>query len=137
TPGPAAINSATYIGYHIAGFRGSLATTIAVCTPSFTIIYAISLYFDNFLKISIVKSAFAGIQVCVVYLILSAAVQMFKESRKTLFNMAILIIVLITMLLFSILSVGFSTVSYILICGVIGTIGHVMKSLSQKKGRKK
>ncbi|MDE6844993.1 MAG: chromate transporter, partial [Lachnospiraceae bacterium] len=31
TPGPAAINSATYIGYHIAGFRGSLASTIAVC----------------------------------------------------------------------------------------------------------
>ena len=45
TPGPVAINSATYIGYHIAGFRGALAAKCAVCMPSFGIIYIISLYF--------------------------------------------------------------------------------------------
>ena len=41
TPGPMAVNSATYIGYHIAGFGGATAATIAVCIPSFIIIYFI------------------------------------------------------------------------------------------------
>lgn len=137
TPGPAAINSATYIGYQTAGFRGALAATTAVCIPSFTMIYLISLFFDRFLKISIVNYAFDGIQVCVIYLILSAAIQMLHEIRKTLFNMTILITAATTMLLFSILSVHFSTVLYILIYGVIGIFVYTFKLLSHQKGTPK
>ena len=136
TPGPVAINSATYIGYHIAGFKGALASTTAVCIPSFTIIYIISSYFDSFLKLSYVSYAFDGIQACVVYLILSAGIQMLKEVRKTFFNMAIASAVFITILMFSVLSINFSTVFYILICGVIGVAGHFIKLILQKGNRK-
>ena len=136
TPGPVAINSATYIGYHIAGFKGALASTTAVCIPSFTIIYIISSYFDSFLKLSYVSYAFDGIQACVVYLILSAGIQMLKEVRKTFFNMAIAIAVFITILMFSVLSINFSTVFYILVCGVIGVAGHFIRLILQKGNRK-
>ncbi len=135
TPGPVAINSATYIGYYIAGFRGALASTIAVCIPSFTIIYIISLYFDSFLKLSYVSYAFDGIQACVVYLIFSAAIQMLKGIRKTFFNMANTIAVFITMFIFSLLAINFSTVFYILICGIIGVARHFIRLVSQ--GEKK
>ncbi len=50
TPGPVAINSATYIGYKIAGLFGAAAATVAVCIPSFTVIFCISLFFDQFLS---------------------------------------------------------------------------------------
>ena len=61
TPGPLAINGATYVGYKIAGFLGALVSTVAVCIPSFAIIYAISLFFDRFLSLTFVAYAFAGI----------------------------------------------------------------------------
>ncbi len=135
TPGPVAINSATYIGYHIAGFRGALVSTTAVCIPSFTIIYIISLYFESFMKLSYVSYAFDGIQACVVYLILSAAIQMLKGVSKTFFDKAIIIAVFITMLIFSLLSIKFSTVFYILICGVIGVARHFIRLISQEANK--
>ncbi len=135
TPGPIAINSATYIGYHIAGIRGAIAATTAVCIPSFTIIYIISSYFDSFMKLSYVRYAFDGIQACVVYLILSAAIQMLKGVSKTFFDKAIMSIVFITMLIFFLLSINFSTVFYILICGIIGVASHFTRLISQGENK--
>ena len=83
TPGPIAINCATYIGYKKEKITGALAATFGMCLPSFTIIYLISLFFDRFLEISWVSSAFKGIQVCVVFLILSAGFKMLKKIKKT------------------------------------------------------
>ena len=82
TPGPLAINGATYVGYKIAGFLGALVSTVAVCIPSFAIIYAISLFFDRFLSLTFVAYAFAGIRVCVCVLIFNAVVKLFKGSVK-------------------------------------------------------
>ena len=76
TPGPVAINAATYVGYKLAGFLGALAATVAVCLPSFVIIFIISLFFDAFLSLKYVAYAFDGIQVCVIFLILQAGVKM-------------------------------------------------------------
>ena len=72
TPGPVAVNIATYIGYKTAGFKGAAVSTLAVCIPSFAVIFCISLFFEQFLKLTYVSYAFRGIQVCVIYLILSA-----------------------------------------------------------------
>ena len=69
TPGPVAINSATYLGYKLAGVPGAAVATVAVALPSFGIIYAISLFFDQFTSLTVVAHAFQGIQVCVIYLI--------------------------------------------------------------------
>jgi chromate transporter len=120
TPGPIAINAATYIGYKMRGFFGSLAATVAVCIPSFIIIYAISLFFDAFLSFTLVAHAFRGIQVCVIWLILSAGMKMLKQMKKTPINIGILSAVVACMVAFSAFSVSFSTIFYILISGCIG-----------------
>lgn len=120
TPGPMAINSATFLGYRFAGFAGAAASTAAVCLPSFVIIYAISLFFDRFLSLSFVASAFRGIQVCVVYLILSAGLKMLHSMRKSLFSILILCAVLAVMIFSSVTAAGFSSFFLILFSGMAG-----------------
>jgi len=134
TPGPIAINAATYIGYKYAGVSGSVLATAGVCIPSFVIIYIISLFFDAFLSLTLIACAFRGIQVCVVYLILSAGLKMLKGIEKTAFNMAILSLTLFFMVFLSVLSVSFSTVFYILISGTIGTAAYLIGKL--RKGER-
>ena len=76
TPGPIAINSATYIGYKRGGVLGAIFSTLGVVLPSVIIIFTISLFLDAFLTFELVQYAFRGIQACVVYLILSAGIKM-------------------------------------------------------------
>ena len=133
TPGPIAINAATYIGYKMLGFLGSLTATAAVCIPSFVIIYAISLFFDAFLTFKLVEYAFKGIQICVVYLIFSAGLKMLKGLRKTAFNMVIVAAIVTAMLLSSLLAVSFSTIYYILICGAVGVFVYLLGLLWHRK----
>ena len=125
TPGPIAINSATYIGYKNAGVLGSVFATLGVCIPSFVIIYIISLFFDAFLTLTYVEYAFRGIQVCVVYLILSAGIKMLKGIEKNAFNIIVITATLLCMVLFSIFAVSFSTVFYILISGAAGVLVYL------------
>ena len=58
TPGPIAINCATFTGYKKAGFAGALSATLGMIVPSFTIIYLISMFLDNFLQLTIIANAF-------------------------------------------------------------------------------
>ena len=134
TPGPIAINAATYIGYKMLGFLGSFTATVAVCIPSFVIIYAISLFFDAFLSITLVSYAFRGLQACVIWLILSAGLKMLKQMKKTAFNILILSAVILCMVAFSVLSVSFSTIFYILLSGSIGLFIYALGLLRGKKG---
>lgn len=120
TPGPIAINSATYIGYKRAGVLGAAFSTLGVVMPSFIIIFAISLFLDAFLSFDLVAYAFKGIQAAVVYLILSAGLKMLKGLKKTKMSVAILLIVTTLMVLFSVLSVSFSTIIFIIISGCVG-----------------
>ena len=133
TPGPIAINAATYIGYKMLGFLGSLTATVAVCIPSFVIIYVIFLFFDTFLTFKLVEYAFKGIQICVVYLIFSAGLKMLKGLKKTAFNMVTVTAVIATMLLSSLFAVSFSTIYYILICGVAGIFVYLLGLLRHRK----
>ena len=112
TPGPIAINSATYIGYKIGGIWGSVVSTISVSLPSFVIIYIISLFLDNFLALKYVAFAFKGIQVGVVYLILSAGLRMLKGLEKCFFNYLIFTLVLVLGVALSLLSISFSSIFF-------------------------
>ena len=140
TPGPIAINCSTYIGYKKMGFIGALIATLGMCIPSFVIIYLISLFFNQFLAISAVASAFKGIQVCVVFLIFSAGFKMLKKIKKTAFNITVMTLTLITMVTFSLLSVSFSSIFYILIFGLVGlliySIGYLKNMSKGKEGEK-
>ncbi len=136
TPGPIAINSATYIGYKTAGVLGSAFATLGVCLPSFIIIYIISLFFDAFLKLKFVQYAFLGIRACVVYLIASAGFKLFKGLKKNALSIIIFIAVLALMTALSIFAIKFSTVFYILICGTIGLIAYLIGLISRKGAQK-
>jgi len=133
TPGPIAINAATYMGYKNAGIIGSIIATLGICIPSFVIIYAISLFFDAFLSLTLVEYAFKGIQICVVYLILTAGLKMLKQMKKTVFNMIIISITLICMVVFSLFAVKFSTIFYILISGICGVVVYLLGKIRKEK----
>ena len=133
TPGPIAINAATYLGYKMLGVFGSLTATVAVCIPSFFIIYAISLFFDAFLSFTLVSYAFRGIQVCVIWLILSAGLKMLKQMKKTPFHITVLATVITCIVLFSVFSVNFSTIFYILISGSVGLFIYLIGLLRKRK----
>ena len=137
TPGPIAINAATYIGYKNAGVPGSLAATVGICIPSFVIIYVISLFLDAFLTFKLVEYAFRGIQVCVIYLILSAGLKMLRQMKKTALSVCIVFAVGICMLLFSLFAIRFSTIFYILICGAVGLVAFFLKETRLKKEAEK
>ena len=127
TPGPVAVNSATYIGYSIAGSKGAAAATIAVCLPSFFVIYCISLFFDRFLSLTVVAHAFRGIQVCVIYLILSAGLKMLRQLERNAFNVCILAAVIAAMVGCSVAAVSFSSIYYILLSGAAGVLLYLVK----------
>lgn len=134
TPGPIAINSATYIGYKRAGVLGAIMATLGVVLPSFVIIYAISLFFDTFLSLTYVAYAFRGIQVCVVYLILSAGVKMLRQIKKSALNVSIVLVTLVCMIALSVCAINFSTIFYILISGTVGVAVYLVGKI--RKGEK-
>lgn len=120
TPGPVAINSATYLGYKLAKVPGAATATVAVCLPSFLIIYAISLFFEQFTQLTVIANAFKGIQVCVIYLIFSAGVRMLKALDKSPFATGVLAAVLLVMVGLSLAGVSVSSILLILLSGAAG-----------------
>ena len=120
TPGPVAINSATYLGYKLAKVPGAATATVAVCLPSFLIIYAISLFFEQFTQLTIIANAFKGIQVCVIYLIFSAGVRMLKALDKSPFATGVLAAVMLVMAGLSLAGVSVSSILLILLSGAAG-----------------
>ncbi|MBQ7654269.1 MAG: chromate transporter [Clostridia bacterium] len=135
TPGPIAINSATYVGFKVGGVPGSAAATLGVVLPSLVIIYLISLIFDKFLAFKYVGYAFRGIQACVVYLILSAGIKMFKSLEKKPFNICIVCAVVVLMTVFSLFSVNFSSIFLILISGAAGLAAYFIKKEKFKEDK--
>lgn len=95
TPGPFAINSATFIGYRTAGLRGAAAATFGVVLPSFVIIALLSTILQKFQEVRAVKYAFIGIRACVPALILKAVWSMYKAAPKGIFEYFIMAAALI------------------------------------------
>lgn len=133
TPGPLAINSATFIGYKIAGALGSIFATLGVVIPSFIIIYAISLFFDAFLSIEWVGYAFLGIQSAVAFLILNAGIKMFKSIEKSPLSIVLFILSVGCLVVFSLFAIKFSTIFYILIGGFVGVLAYLISLAKNKK----
>ena len=122
TPGPIAINSATYIGYKKNKILCSIFATLGVVLPSFLIIFPISLFFDKFLENNIVNSAFVGIKCAVAFLITKAGFDMFKKIKKTPYNVVGFILITLLMIILEIFSLKFSSIILIIICACLGLI---------------
>lgn len=82
TPGPIAINAATFIGYKVYGLAGALCATFGLVLPSFLIILAISRVLDQFQHIRAVQFAFQGIRAGVLALICKALLSMYRQCPK-------------------------------------------------------
>ncbi len=122
TPGPIAINCATYVGYKMLGLLGAVIATIAIVIPSFVIILIISLFFDRFLQIELVAKAFKGIKAAVGVLILSAGIRMFVKSKKNLFFIILFVLTAAVLILINIYGFNFSTIYLIMIGGGAGIL---------------
>ena len=131
TPGPIAINSATYIGYKKAGILGSLMATLGVCTPCFILMYIVSIFYNFFMANAFIAAAFKGIQVCVIYLIANAGMKLFKNIQKNLLTILTLLITSICIVTFNVLNISFSSIWYIVIFGILNvfltTISNILK----------
>ena len=92
TPGVIAVNTATFIGYKLRGIIGGIVATLGVIFPSIVIILIIATFLQNFADLAIVQSAFAGIRVAVVALIITTVVQLIKSSIKDYLGVIIAII---------------------------------------------
>ena len=125
TPGPIAINMATYIGFKKGGFWGSLLATLGVILPSLIIIFSISLFLDAFMANKFVAFAFVGIKCAVAFLIVRAGLGMLKKIKETL-QIILFAIAFLTLVAFKLFSVSCSSIFFILGGGVIGIFAYAV-----------
>ena len=125
TPGPIAVNTATFVGHKLCGVAGGIAATLGVVFPSLVIITVIAAVLSNFAEIPAVKNAFAGIRVCVCVLILNAIVKLWKKSVVDVPTLIIFLCVLLLTVF-----TGISPVIFVLAAAAAGLL---VKNLGVKK----
>ena len=133
TPGPIAVNCATFVGYRQNGLFGALAATLGLILPSFVIIYAVSVFLDSFLEITWIASAFRGIRIAVGILIVDAAVNMIRKMKKKPLPCVILVGSCAAMLCVNAFSLKFSSVSLMLLAGAVSLTVFLIRSASSGK----
>lgn len=122
TPGPIAINLATYLGYKKGGILGALLSTLGVIITPFVLMFCISLFLENILSVEAVKYAFMGVKVGVVFLLLKVSITLIKGIKKDVFGVILMTLVLIAMVLLTIFAVNFSAIYFILLGAVLGLL---------------
>ena len=134
TPGPIAINCATFTGYKKAGLIGALVATIGIVVPSFVVIYLISMFLNNFLELTIIANAFKGIKIAVGILILDAAVTMIKKMQKKKLPRTIMLCSCVVMLFINIFAWNFSSISLMLIAAAVSLTIFILNGAPEQKG---
>ncbi len=134
TPGPIAINCATYVGYKKGKFPGAAAATLGMVMPSFLILYIISLYLDTFLGIRWIASAFKGIRAAVGLLIADAAVRMFRKTKPKGAQLVIMTAAFSVMLLSNLFYLHISSIVIMLCAAVVSLALYAMKKPSAGNG---
>ena len=137
TPGPIAINCATFVGYKQKGMIGAIAATIGMVLPSFSIIFLISMFLDNFLEIAWIAHAFMGVKIAVGILILDAAIKMIRKMQKKPIPLTIMACAFLAMLLIDIFALHVSSITLMLIAAVISLAIFLTKRNTGKAGAAK
>ena len=136
TPGPIAINCATFTGYKIAGFPGAVAATLGMVVPSLVIIYIISVFMEDFLALTFVANAFKGIRIAVGVIIVEAAVNMIRKMKKRPLSVAILVCGCAAMLAINAFSLSFSSIRLMILAAGVSVIAFALSGL-RKGGAEK
>lgn len=135
TPGPVAINCATFVGYRQKGLVGALVATLGMVLPSFVIIFVISKFLDYFLAIKWVASAFKGIKIAVGILIVDAGYKLFKKQKKSAVSVGILAVAFTVMLLINLFGWNFSSVFLMIAAAIFGVVWFPLRErIAEKKG---
>ena len=134
TPGPISVNAATYIGYKVAGFWGSIFATFGLILPSFVIIYVISYFYKTFMTWHVVQAAFKGLSVGVIILLFMAVFKLKKAIPQNWLSAVIFILTLAGMLTLTLLQITIPSVTLIFIG--VGLIVGLVVTLLSKKGDK-
>ena len=137
TPGPIAIDCATFVGYKQKGMIGASAATIGMVLPSFCIIFLISMFLDNFLEIAWIAHAFMGIKIAVGILILDAAIKMIRKMQKKPIPLTIMACAFLAMLLIDIFALHVSSITLMLIAAVISLAIFLTRRNTGKAGAAK
>lgn len=127
TPGPIAINCATFVGYKQKGVVGAIAATLGIVLPSFIVIYLIAMLLDNFLEIAVIANAFKGIKLAVGILILDAAMKIIKKMSKKAVPRTIMVCAAVLMMVINVLALNFTSVSLMLVAGIVSLCIFVVK----------
>ena len=129
TPGPIAINAATFVGQRVSGFAGACVATLGVVLPSFLIISVISLILTEFQSIRAVQYAFMGIRAAVLALILKALWMMFRATKK---NAVSYVLMGAAFILTAFIKID--AVFVIIGCGLFGLIWSLLTRKEQSNG---
>ena len=134
TPGPIAINCATFVGYKQKSMPGAIAATVGMVLPSFCIIFLISRFLDRFLEITWIAHAFMGIKAAVGILILDASIKMIKKMQKKPVPLTIMICAFTAMLLINVFALRISSITLMLIAAVVSLAIFLVKQNRGKAG---
>jgi chromate transporter len=126
TPGPIAINCATYVGYKQRGLAGAIAATVGMILPSFLVIYLISRFLDDFLEITWIAHAFQGIKLAVGILIIDAGVKMVRQMPAKALPRVILVCSFAAMVVIEILALRVSSIALLLVAAVVSLAVYVV-----------
>ena len=127
TPGPVAINCATYVGLKQKGIPGAVTATVGVVIPSVAVILALSLFLDRILEITWVAGMFRGIRIAVGLLILDAAIKMIRKTEKKPYPMIVLICACVAAMLINFFALHVSTIVLMLAAAVVGLLVFLAK----------
>ena len=117
TPGVIAVNTATFIGYKVAGTVGGVVATLGMIFPSLVIITLIAGILTNFADVPAVKSAFAGIRVCVCVLIFNAVLKLWKKAVVDKITLVLFLGVFLLSVFFDI-----SPIVFVVFCAAAGIV---------------
>ncbi|MBU5436747.1 chromate transporter [Tissierella sp. MSJ-40] len=118
TPGPVAINTSTYVGYKMAGFKGAIFCTLGTVLPSFTIILLIAKYFWEYRQNAVVEKIFLGIRPAVAALIFSAVYKLGKNMELNIFKVIGALFTVLAIVVFDISPI------IIIVAAALGSIGY-------------
>ena len=135
TPGPIAINCATFVGYKKGKVPGAVLATFGVVLPSFIIIFAISMFLEGFLEITWIAHAFQGIKIAVGILILDAALKMIKKMQKRPLQIGILIAAFVVLMLVNILKIHLSSIVIMLASALVSLAFFQIDKFRRKEGQ--
>ena len=135
TPGPISINAATYIGFRVAGFWGSVFATLGLALPSFAIIFVISFFYKTFMTWRVVQAAFKGLSIGVIILLFLAVFKLKKAIPNTWLSVVLFTITLAGMLAFNFIKLKIPNITIIFI-GAGLLVGLVASILTRKENKK-